>query len=126
MNIHQIISSAFIALTMVAIIFYLVRKRRLREEYALIWIACAIAMIGVILFYPVLIFITNFIGAVTPTTTLFLFGFIFLLLLTLKISISLSRLDNQMKELSQTLTLLEARLEERSRRIEEMGSKEGQ
>lgn len=121
---HQLISSTLIAIVMVTTIFYLVRQRRLREEYALIWIACALAMLGVIWFFPVLVFITNIIGAVTPTTTLFLFGFVFLLLLTLKFSISLSRQKNQIKELSQKLTLLEARLEERQH-TEVIESKEG-
>lgn len=121
---HQLISSTLIAIVMVTIIFYLVRQRRLREEYALIWIACALSMLGVIWFFPVLVFITNIIGAVTPTTTLFLFGFVFLLLLTLKFSISLSRQKNQIKELSQKLTLLEARLEERQH-TEVIESKEG-
>jgi len=117
MTAHQIISSTIIALCMVVLIFYLVRKRRLREEYALIWMGCAVLMLGAIYCYPVLVFFTKVIGAVTPTTTLFLFGFVFLLLLTLKITLSLSKLENQVKALSQKITLLEGQLEETSHRV---------
>jgi hypothetical protein len=108
MTVHQKIASTLIALVMVGLIFYLVRKRRLREDYALIWIACALAMLGVVWFYQALVLATDLIGARTPTTTLFLFTFIFVLLLCLKFSISLSRLKTQVKELSQKLALLEA------------------
>jgi hypothetical protein len=112
MTAHQIISSTIIALSMIVLIFYLVRKRRLREEYALIWMGCAVLMIGAIYCYPVLLVVTRLIGAVTPTTTLFLFGFVFILLLSLKITLSLSKLENQVKALSQKITLLEGQLEE--------------
>jgi hypothetical protein len=108
MSTHQKIASIIMALIIVALIFQLVRKRYLREEYALIWVTCACLMIGVIWFYPLLVFITHVIGAVMPTTTLFLFAFIFVLLLCLKFSITLSRQKTQIKELTQKLALLEA------------------
>ncbi|OPX18987.1 MAG: hypothetical protein BZ151_11705 [Desulfobacca sp. 4484_104] len=106
MTTHQKTASTVIALIMVSIIFYLVRKRRLREEYALFWIGCGILMLGVIWFYQGLLFVSSLIGSVTPTTTLFLFGFIFVLLLCLKISVSLSQLKTQIKILAQEVALL--------------------
>jgi hypothetical protein len=112
MTLHQKIASTLLALGMVALIFYLLRKRLLREEYSLIWLFCALAMVGVIWFYPVVVFVTHLIGAVSPTTTLFIFAFIFVLLLCLYFSTSLSRLRTQMKDLTQKLALLEAKGEE--------------
>lgn len=105
MTSHQKIASTVIALMMVSIIFFLVRKRRLREEFALFWIGCGILMLGVIWYYQGLLFVTFLIGSVTPTTTLFLFGFIVVLLLCLKISVSLSQLKTQMKILAQEVAL---------------------
>ena len=112
MTIHQKIASTIVALAMMAIILYLVRKRHLREEFSLIWLFCGLAMVGVVWFYPALVFVTHLIGAVLPTTTMFIFAFIFLLLLCLHFSISLSRLRTQMKDLTQKLSLMEARWEE--------------
>lgn len=109
MTVHQQVASTVIALIFFAIIFYLLRKRILGEVYALIWMGCALSMLGVIWFYPVLVFITYLMGAVLPTTTLFILGFIFVLLLCLKFSITLSRHKNQIKELSQRLALMEKR-----------------
>jgi hypothetical protein len=114
MTIHQKIASTLVALALVVLIFNLVRKRRLREDYALIWIGCALAMMGVIWFYSGLVFVTHLIGAVMPTTTLFLFGFIFILLLCLRFSIALSRHRTQIKDLSQKLALLEAHQDEQN------------
>jgi hypothetical protein len=108
MSTHQKIASIIIALIIVALIFQLVRKRYLREEYALIWITCACLMIGVIWLYPLLVFITHLIGAVLPTTTLFLFAIIFIFLLCLKFSVTLSRQKTQIRDLTQKLALLEA------------------
>jgi hypothetical protein len=108
MLLHQKMASTIIALAMVSLIFCLVRKRRLREEYSLIWIGCALVMLGVVWFYPGLVFVSHLIGAVSHTTTLFLFAFIFVLLLCLHFSISLSRLTTQMKNLTQKISLMEA------------------
>jgi hypothetical protein len=108
MTLHQKIASTLVALGMGGLIFYLLRKRYLREEYSLVWLFCALAMMGVIWFYPVLLFLTHIIGAVSPTTTLFLFAFIFIFLLCLQFSTSLSRLKTQIKVLSQKISLMEA------------------
>jgi len=113
MTVHQKIASTIVALGMMALILYLVRKRHLREEFSLIWLLCGLAMVGVVWFYPVLVFFTHLLGAVLPTTTMFIFAFIFVLLLCLHFSISLSRLRTQMKDLTQKLSLMEARREER-------------
>ncbi len=111
MTLHQKIASTLMALGMGGLIFYLLRKRYLREEYSLIWLFCALAMVGVIWFYPALVWLTHIIGAVSPTTTLFLFGLIFILLLCLQFSTSLSRLKTQIKDLSQKISLMEASME---------------
>ena len=112
MTVHQKIASTLVALGMVTIVLYLVRKRHLREEFSLIWLGYALAMVGVVWFYPLLVFITDLIGAVSPITTLFLFGFIFVLLMCLHLSITLSKLKTQMKDLAQKVSLMEAKQEE--------------
>lgn len=115
MPLHQKIASTIIALAMVTLIFHLVRKRHLREEYSLIWIGCALVMLGVVWFFPGLVFISHLIGAISPITTLFLFAFIFIFLLCLHFSTSLSRLTTQMKNLTQKISLMEAERERQNR-----------
>jgi hypothetical protein len=61
-----------------------------------------------VLWYDLLLLLTNLIGAVTATTTLFIFGILFLILITLHFAVKISSLTNQVKNLAQKLSLLEA------------------
>lgn len=84
----------------------LVRKKRLREEYSLLWLGTSFVMIVLIIKYNWLLYLTNFIGAVLPTTTLFLGSILFLILIAVQFSIKISRLSNQVKDLVQENALL--------------------
>jgi hypothetical protein len=84
----------------------LVRKKRLREEYSLLWLGTSLCMIVLILRYDWLLFITRLIGAVLPTTTLFLGSILFLILIAVQFSIKISKLSNQVKDLVQENALL--------------------
>lgn len=84
----------------------LVRKKRLREEYSLLWLGTSLSMIVLIFRYDWLLFLTKLIGAVLPTTTLFLGSIIFLMLIAVQFSIKISKLSNQVKDLVQENALL--------------------
>lgn len=84
----------------------LVRKKRVREEYSLLWLATSLTMIVLIVRYDWLVDLTRVIGAVLPTTTLFLGSILFLLVLAVQFSIKISRLTDQVKDLVQENALL--------------------
>jgi hypothetical protein len=84
----------------------LVRKKRVREEYSLLWLATSLTMIVLIVRYDWLVDLTRVIGAVLPTTTLFLGSILFLLILAVQFSIKISRLTDQVKDLVQENALL--------------------
>ncbi len=84
----------------------LVRKKRLREEYSLLWLGTSILMLVLIARYEWLMTLTTLIGAVLPTTTLFLGSILFLVLLAVQFSIKISNLSNQVKDLVQENALL--------------------
>ena len=94
------------ALALLALIVWLIRRRKLREEYALLWLLVGIGTIVLALWYGPLAWITRLIGAVAPTTTLFIFAILFLAIVSIHFSISLSRLKDQVKDLTQELALL--------------------
>ncbi|PNU18738.1 DUF2304 domain-containing protein [Geothermobacter hydrogeniphilus] len=89
----------------------LVRKRRLREEYSVLWLLTSLGMFVLVLKYEWLVELTHLIGAVLPTTTLFLGSLVFLVLLAVQFSIKLSGLADQVKNLAQENALLRAELE---------------
>lgn len=90
------------------VIIYLVKKRKLREEYSWLWLLTGVVMLLLVLWYDLLIFITELIGAVAPTTTLFIFGIIFLMIIALHFAIKISRLSEEVKNLAQQVSLLDA------------------
>lgn len=106
MTTKQQIFSIIISLAVFIITIELVRKKRLREEYSLLWLSTSLMMIVLIVRYDWLIVLTKIIGAVLPTTTLFLGSIIFLMLLSVQFSIRISQLADQIKDLVQENALL--------------------
>ncbi len=108
MTLHQTIFAIITSTLVFLLIIELVRRRRLREEYAWLWLLTGAAMIGLVLCYPLLEALTRLIGAAQPLTTLLLFSLLFLLAIAVHYSLIVSRLTTQMKNLAQELALLGA------------------
>ncbi len=90
----------------------LVRRRRLKEEYSLLWLATAVALIILSLSRPVLDLLANAVGIIYPPSALFLVAVIFVLLILLHYSIVLTRLTQENKENAQQLALLRWQIEQ--------------
>ncbi len=99
-----VVSTAFLL-----IVLNLVRRGRLKEEYTPIWVALAVGIITLSLWFDLLRWITRAIGAWTPSSTLFFLGELCLLALCLNYAIRLSRLSTQVKALAQEIAMLKSR-----------------
>lgn len=108
MLLQQKLFAIIASLSILITIIYLVKKRKLREEYSWLWLLTGIVMLLLSLWYDLLLLFTELIGAVTATTSLFLFGIIFLMLIALHSAIKISSLSDQVKNLAQKVSLLEA------------------
>ncbi|MBI5478565.1 MAG: DUF2304 domain-containing protein [Deltaproteobacteria bacterium] len=106
MPLQQKLFAIAAALVVLGFIVEMVRRRRLREEYAALWILTGGVMLLLALWYDLLVGITRVIGAVLPTTTLFLFGLLFLVVISVHFTIVISRLSNQVRSLAQELAIL--------------------
>lgn len=115
MPIKQQIFALFLCLVVFCVTIEMVRTRRLREEYSLLWLITSAGMFVLVLRYDWLVAITTFIGAALPTTTLFLGAILFLMLIAVQFSIKLSRHADQLKNLAQENALLRAELEAMNR-----------
>ena len=100
--------AVFISLVTLLVIVELIRRRRLREEYSLLWIVTTLGMFVLSTWYGLVEWLTRLSGAVSPTTTLFIFGLVFLLLISVHFSTVLSRLTQQVRRLTQEVALLTA------------------
>jgi len=105
-----------ISVTLVVAVLYLVRRRRLREEYTPIWIAVSAALLVLSLWLDGLRMLTRAIGAWTPSSTMFFLGELFLVAICLNYAVRLSRASLSIKNLAQEVALLRAELEKLARR----------
>jgi len=112
MPIRQKIATLLISLAVLVFVIELVRRRKLREEYSLIWLLTSLAMIVFVLRYDWLIWLTELIGAKVVTTTLFLLGLLFLIIINIHFSVRISKLNTQVKNLAQENALLKNRIDE--------------
>jgi len=111
MPLRQQIFASIVCLVIFIFTIDMVRRRRLREEYSVLWLATSIVMFVLVIRYDWLEALTFFIGAGLPTTTLFIGSTIFLILICVQFSIKISLLTNQVKDLVQDNALLREELE---------------
>jgi hypothetical protein len=99
------------ALVVMAFTLELIRRRKLREEYALLWVAGSVVFL-VFAAWPKLLFrIRDWLG-VYYLTAVFILGFTFLCLVVIGLSAALSSRADEACRLAQRLALLEKRLED--------------
>lgn len=88
----------------------LVRRRRLMERYALLWLLSAVVILALASWPGALATVSSAIGIDYPPTALFVVAFAFVLILLLHFSTAVSRLSDQTKLLAQRQALLEERV----------------
>lgn len=106
----QIISIAVAAVFMF-IIFRLIVKGKLREEYSIIWIICTVFFMVFSLWRDGLDLIARLLGVFYPPALLFMGAIFAIILFLVHLSVVSSRQQKQIKELTQELALLKERNE---------------
>ncbi|MEA2438245.1 MAG: hypothetical protein QOF65_2801 [Thermoleophilaceae bacterium] len=106
-------------LILLLVVLELVRRRRLLERYALVWLGSTAVLLALGIWQGLLGTIADAIGVIYPPTALFVVAFGFILLLLLHFSTAVSRLTDQTKVLAQRLALTEQRQRELEKRLGE-------
>jgi len=88
------------------LILYLIKKKRIKEEYSLLWIFFAIVFILFSFWRRGLDYIAEFIGVAYPPAALFLILLMAVFLILIEFSIIISRLSDKNKVLAQEIALL--------------------
>lgn len=112
MTTHQRIFSLATGFIILILILELVRRRKLKEEYSWLWLLGGSLIALVVIKYELLGLISRLIGAKVETTTLFIFSILFLIIVNLYYSVKISSLSDQVKNLTQKLSILETRIKE--------------
>ncbi|HSC90728.1 MAG TPA: DUF2304 domain-containing protein [Gaiellaceae bacterium] len=110
-----VVSLAGVAASVVllVVVFELIRSRRLRERYALLWLLTGLVLLGLSAWRGALNTIAGWFGVTGyPPAVLFAVAVLFILLVLLHYSTVVSKLADQNTMLAQRLALLEERLAE--------------
>jgi hypothetical protein len=106
------IAASIAAVLLLAVIFELIRSRRLQERYALLWLLTGIVTLVLAVWRDGLGKLSETLGVSYPPSMLFLATGVFILVLLLHYSTVISRLSDQNRILAQRLALLEGRIRE--------------
>ena len=108
--------SVLASVVLLLYILEMVRRRKLREEYSILWLAGGAVLLVFSLRRDWLEWASNAAGIYYPPSFLFLIGIFFILLILIHFSITISKLYQMNKKMAQELALM--------KREEDSGEKE--
>ncbi|HKY15411.1 MAG TPA: DUF2304 domain-containing protein [Microthrixaceae bacterium] len=106
------IALAVVLLAAVAVLLVLVRRRRLRGKYGLLWITVALALIPLALFPSFVDWLARKIGVQYAPAVIFLASIGLLMFVVMHYSWELSRLEERSRTLAEEVALLRSELAE--------------
>jgi len=122
-NPHTIqILSIFGSLAFLVLIISLIRIRRLKEEYAILWLFFGLIFLFLSIFRKLLEFISSLLGIAYPPAALFLILILAVITILIHFSLVISKMKDKQKQLAQQIALLDIRFKERQRKSEEKTS----
>lgn len=101
------IFSLIISVLLALFIFQLIRKKKLKEQYSLLWFLTVVVMLVLSLWEGLLYRISSVLGIAVPSNALFMLAILFMFVMSLHYSMLVSRLTDQTKMLAQQLALLD-------------------
>ena len=107
---EQKVIAVLFSLSLVLLTLQLIRKHRLREEYALVWFGASLAIFVFSVFDGLNVFMARMLGVSYPPTLVLVFGLLFCIVLLLSQTVMLSTQANRIRDLAQTVAMLECRL----------------
>ncbi len=93
------------------VIFELIRRRRLMERYAILWLLAGVTVVVLSVGQSLLVKLTHAAGISYAPSAVFAIAFLFVLAMLVQFSMTISRLSDQNTALAQRLALLQERLE---------------
>ena len=101
------IVASLASLFFLLLVLELIRRRRLDEGYALLWLGCGLFFLGFSVWRRALDFLAGMVGIYYPPTALLLLLILGLFIVVIQVSVVITRQRHQIKALTQRLALLE-------------------
>jgi len=109
----------FISLAFFMVTFEFIRKKILREEYAILWLLTSM-FVAVLSFWPSMVPLISKLTGFYYLTALLLIVTIFLIAILMHFSIVISKIKDVNKELTQSHGLLELKIRELEKKYSEL------
>jgi hypothetical protein len=100
-----------VGVTVLGLIFELLRRRQLREKYAVLWLAIAVSIVPLAAFPRLLDSVAGLVGVVSGVSLVLFLGLVLVLLICLHLSWESSRLEEETRTLAEEVALLRIRQE---------------
>jgi len=104
-----LVVASFASLAFLILVFELIRRRRLDEGYALLWLGCGLLFLGFSIWRRALDYLAEIAGIHYPPAALLLLLILGLIMVMIQFSVVITRQRHQIKALTQRLGLLEER-----------------
>lgn len=105
------------ALVLLVIVVELVRQRRLEEQYSLLWLGAATALVVLALSRELWDKLAIVVGIAYPPTALFIVLFVAMIMILLHFSTAISKLTRQNRQAAQEIGLLQWKLNELEKQL---------
>ena len=94
------------SLVTLVLLFELLRRKHLREKYAILWVVVALGTLVVAAFPQLLFWMSDLVGVEVPANLLFFFASMLLLGISVHHSYELGRLEERTRTLAEEVALL--------------------
>ena len=107
------------AVALFGMIVWLIKHKKIEVKYSIIWLAFSATMILFALFPYLVLVLGDISGVANPVNFIFMTLFVFILLIMLSVSAVISGFSTKIKRLAQANALLEKRVGELEKKLEE-------
>lgn len=95
------------------VIFEMLRRQRLREKYAVIWVVVVVATVLLAVFPQMLTASADVLGVEVPANLLFFGAIMLLLFISIQLSYEIGRLEERTRTLAEEIALIRLQVEQR-------------
>ena len=107
------------AVALFGMIVWLIKHKKIEVKYSIIWLAFSATMILFAVFPYLVLVLGDISGVANPVNFIFMTLFVFILLILLSVSAVISGFSTKIKRLAQANALLEKRVRELEKKLEE-------
>lgn len=105
------IAAFLLALAIVALVVEMLRRRKLREKYAVLWLVVGVATLVLAAFPMLLNVVAEFVGVQLPSNLLFIMSILMLLGVCLHLSWEISVVEDETRTLAEEVAILRSQVE---------------